>query len=273
MAVRARTHRFDRVRNRVLEAGGEDPDELIACLNRFDSVVPPAVNRVFGGVDPRALVYLTHESLQIVPDDVVVVADRADPENRIGVIAVISNKGQPVGFFVQTLVVEGELRWDDFDYGVVNPACGIRGVGQQITGLADRLAIAAGSSEGRLKTAWVGRYYWTQKKYDFATPDERTRVLDHFSRFVSFMKVDEEDLRIGDAPFAWAAITHSWDIAAVKSMKSPVKVPGLIAFDETTIVTEEIGKAFYLGDWGDKLLGERGQNLFVRNWKGVRQRS
>lgn len=273
-ASRARLAANARVIERVLAAGGEDHATLVDYLRRFDLVTPPALHAVFGATDPRAAVYVDHPTVRIEPRDIALLADRDAPEERVAMVAALSSHGEPVGFAIQTLAVEGAKRWDYLDFAVVNPQRGSAiGIGNELTAMVDRLATAAGSHEGRLKTAWVGRYYWAQRGYDFATPAERSRVVDYLRRFVAHLGLSASDLRIGDAPFAWDDVKHSWDVARVVSTRGPVEVPGLVAADQHKNVIADIGKAFMLGDWNDPALGQPGLDLFVRNWEGVRQRS
>lgn len=273
-AVRARVGRFERVTKRMLAAGGEDPEVLANHFKRFAAATTAPTGRVFTGGNPMLELYVNHATLEIRKDDVCIAAVADRPTEQLGVLAAITHKSEPVGFFIQTLGVENGKRFDYLDFAVVNPDRGSAlGIGQELTALVDRLATAAGSTESRLKTAWVGRYYWAQKRYDFATPAERDRVVEHFRRFIAHYNIAESDLRIGDKPFSFEALKHSWDIAAVESVRGPVEVPGLVAADQEKNVIAAVGKAFYLGNWGNTEVGQGGADLFVRNWDGVRQRS
>lgn len=267
VAVKARLAHYARVRDRVLAAGGEDRQTLVDYLKRFDPVVaPPAMH--------LPLVTVDHPTLTILPEDVAFVALREDPTHALGVIAAISSGGVPVGFFIQTLTKRPGDCSDYLDFAVVNPNHGSAlGIGQELTNLVDRLATAIGSTRGGLKTAWIGRYYWARRGYDFATADDRAHVLDCLKRFIAHLGVRESDLRIGDAPFTWDALRHSWDVAALRSVHGSVEVPGLVAADQQKTVIADVGKAFFLGDWSDPTLGQKGANLFVRNYNGLRQRS
>lgn len=247
---------------RIPVAGGELSEVM---LSETSVALAPDVARVFGRDATQASVAramtLGLPGVEVKPRDFILVDNKAehdpDARTRVTAIGVCTDleTDETRGYFARTFYLDGRgARRDYFDWICTDPNdASTRGLGRAIYENLDAFAQGWGSERTLASAAWLGRYVWPMRGYDFADSKTREEAQRRFSAFKTHHHLKDDELVFvrhdgRSEAFHSDRLQHARDFAELRSTERKLTMPMWLAENEVETLSLDVGRAFLLCD-------------------------